>query len=66
MSEKNPAYRVLAYYHFTSLDDPHLEVSRHMEFVQNRDIKCRVYISDEGINGQMSASRRGMQPIRNG
>ena len=55
MSEKNLPYRVLAYYHFTHLDDPHLEVSRHMEFIKDKDIKCRIYLSDEGINGQMSA-----------
>jgi UPF0176 protein len=55
MSEKKP-YQVLAYYYFTQVDDPKLEVSRHLAFVQGRDIRCRVYLSREGINGQMSAS----------
>ncbi|MES2122748.1 MAG: rhodanese-related sulfurtransferase [Chlamydiota bacterium] len=49
-------YCVLAYYYFTSIEDPHGEVIRHLEFIGNKDIKCRVYISHEGINGQMSAS----------
>lgn len=49
-------YRVLAYYYFTSIEDPHLEVSEHLAFIQEHDIRCRVYISHEGINGQMSAS----------
>lgn len=57
MSEKNLPYCVLAYYHFTHLDDPHVEVSRHLEFIRDKDIKCRVYLSQEGINGQMSASK---------
>jgi len=52
-------YVVLAYYFFTSIQDPHLEVSRHKEFLQDQDIRCRVYISEEGINGQMSASEAG-------
>lgn len=56
MSEKSPSYRVLAYYYFTPVEDPHLEVMRHMEFINGKDIKCRVYLSHEGINGQMSAS----------
>ncbi|MBS0604966.1 MAG: rhodanese-related sulfurtransferase [Verrucomicrobia bacterium] len=56
MSEKNASYHVLAYYYFTCLEDPHLEVSRHQEFLKDKDIRCRVYISEEGINGQMSAS----------
>ena len=55
MSEKK-SYHILAFYHFTPIKDPHLEVSRHLAFVQEKDIHCRVYISHEGINGQMSAS----------
>ncbi len=49
-------YCVLAYYYFTAIEDPHAEVTRHQEFIGDKDIKCRVYISHEGINGQMSAS----------
>ncbi|MEN9343914.1 MAG: hypothetical protein RLZZ453_701 [Chlamydiota bacterium] len=50
-------YHVLAYYFFTPIEDPHLEVVRHKDFLKNQDVKCRVYISEEGINGQMSASK---------
>lgn len=49
-------HTILAYYHFVNLADPHAEVKRHKEFLATRDITCRVYISEEGINGQMSAS----------
>jgi UPF0176 protein len=49
-------YWVLAYYHFTTIDNPALEVLRHKEFFSRRDVKGRIYISQEGINGQMSAS----------
>lgn len=58
MSEQ---YHVLAYYYFTRLEDPMEEVSRHQEFLRERDIRCRVYISEEGINGQMSASVEASQ-----
>lgn len=50
------SYHILAYYHFTPLEDPHLEVARHLAFLKDKEIRCRVYISSEGINGQMSAS----------
>ncbi len=56
MSDQNRSYEVLAYYYFTHIEDPHAEVLRHKEFLENKDIQCRVYISEEGINGQMSAS----------
>lgn len=50
------SYAVLAYYYFTPIEDPALEVLRHKEFFNSRDIKGRIYLSPEGINGQMSAS----------
>ena len=56
MNQKE-VYYVLAYYIFTPIEDPHAEVAKHLEFVRSHDITCRVYISEEGINGQMSASQ---------
>ena len=50
------SYLVIAYYLFTSLDHPEEEVAKHKEFFNNKDIKGRIYISSQGINGQMSAS----------
>jgi UPF0176 protein len=56
MTQGKAPYEVLAYYFFTSLDDPHAEVAKHHAFLKDQDICCRVYLSEEGINGQMSAS----------
>jgi UPF0176 protein len=47
---------ILAYYLFTPIADPLAEMYKHKNFIKDLDIKCRVYISGEGINGQMSAS----------
>jgi UPF0176 protein len=52
---KNGIY-ILAYYLFTPIDDPDAEVIKHKNFFNTRDVKARIYISHEGINGQMSAS----------
>jgi UPF0176 protein len=49
-------YQVLAYYIITPIEAPHVEVLRHQEFFKNRDLKSRIYISEQGINGQMSGS----------
>ncbi len=49
-------YYVLAYYSFTPIADPAAEVLRHKEFFATRDVRSRIYISRQGINGQMSAS----------
>lgn len=56
-------YIALAYYHFTPLEDPQREVLRYKEFLLFRDIKCRIYISKEGINAQMSLHRSELTPF---
>lgn len=51
MSEEKK-YFVLAYYLFTPIENPHEEVIRHLDFFEGRDITSRIYLSEEGINGQ--------------
>lgn len=52
------SYWVLAYYFFTPVENPEEEVRKHKDFFNGRDITCRIYVSQEGINGQMSAQIR--------
>lgn len=47
-------YRVLAYYIFTSIENPVAEMKRHKEILKSLDGRARIYISHEGINGQLS------------
>ncbi len=56
MSSDPKKYYVLAYYFFTPIANPAVEVLRHKEFFASRDVGARIYISHQGINGQMSAS----------
>ena len=51
-------YTVIAYYLFTPIEEPHLEVKKQKVFCENRDMKGRIYISEEGINGQLSGSKK--------
>ena len=55
MSQSNQSHWILAYYHFTPIADPLQEVAAHQLFFDQRDVTCRIYISEEGINGQMCA-----------
>lgn len=57
MLSENP-YLILAFYSIVPLNNPHEEVNKHLVFFQERDIKSRIYISEQGINGQMSASKK--------
>lgn len=51
------SHLILAYYHFVSLSNPIGEVKIHKDFFKNRGVTCRIYLSEQGINGQMSATR---------
>lgn len=49
-------YLILAYYHLDPIANPEQEVLTHKAFFKDRDVTSRIYISEQGINGQMSAS----------
>ncbi|WP_201456502.1 rhodanese-related sulfurtransferase [Chlamydia sp. 17-3921] len=51
-------YYALAYYCITPVEKPHDEIALHKKFLENKDVSCRIYISEQGINGQFS----GYQP----
>ena len=51
-------YSVLAYYFFTPIENPQEEVLLHKSFFEGRDATSRIYISEQGINGQMSAAHK--------
>lgn len=64
MESKN-IYLVLAYYYFTDIENPHDLVAAHKEFFAEKDIRSRIYISHQGINGQMSGSRESAEAYMN-
>lgn len=50
-------YFILAYYYFTKIENPKEEVLTHKAFLESKDVKARIYISEQGINGQFSGAR---------
>jgi UPF0176 protein len=54
-------YLILAYYLFAPIEDPYKEVDHHHTFFLNRNTTGRIYISHQGINGQMSGSHQDAQ-----
>lgn len=61
----NPKFFVLAYYHFTAIPNPQQEVLSHKAFLRERQIACRVYISEQGINGQLSGLQEDAEAYMN-
>ncbi|MCK4934899.1 MAG: rhodanese domain-containing protein, partial [Simkaniaceae bacterium] len=46
-------YHVLAFYEITPIEDSKLFVKKMQEYLKDKDAKGRVYLADQGINGQM-------------
>ncbi|MBM3197850.1 MAG: rhodanese-related sulfurtransferase [Chlamydiae bacterium] len=61
MDSDQQKYCVLAFYLFIEIEDPHKEVAKHKEFFQSREITSRIYISHQGINAQMSGTKKAIQ-----
>lgn len=51
-------YLVISYYFFCQIEDPAQEVVVHKEYVTQLDGKGRIYVSPQGINGQVSLLRQ--------
>lgn len=49
------SYFILSFYHLVEIAHPEELVQEHFKFFEGRDVKSRIYISSQGINGQMSA-----------
>lgn len=54
MQEKT--HTIVAYYHLVTIENPMVELKNHRTFLAQRDVRSRIYISENGINCQMSAS----------
>lgn len=51
-------YLIFAFYHLDPIENPLEEIALHKAFFETRDISSRIYISEQGINGQMCAARK--------
>ncbi|KAI3757104.1 hypothetical protein L6452_04637 [Arctium lappa] len=52
--ENEKVFIVVNFYRFVFIRDPEDEVSKHLEFLQGRDIHGRIYMNEQGINAQYS------------
>lgn len=43
------------------MNDPHAEIERQKKFLSSRGVRARIYLSEEGISGQLSALKEEAQ-----
>lgn len=49
-------YRVLLYYNYTEINDPENFAQEHLAFCKSLDLKGRILVANEGINGTLSGT----------
>lgn len=50
-------YRVLLFYKYVTIDDPETFAAEHLQFCKDNDLKGRILVSSEGINGTVSGPK---------
>ncbi len=50
------SHQVLLYYHYVDIEDPETLAEEHLAFCNDLDLKGRVLIANEGINGTVSGT----------
>ncbi|WP_042460225.1 oxygen-dependent tRNA uridine(34) hydroxylase TrhO [Neobacillus dielmonensis] len=55
MTETKP-YRVLLYYMYTAIDNPEEFTAEHLQFCKELELKGRILVAAEGINGTVSGT----------
>ncbi|MUK89766.1 rhodanese-related sulfurtransferase [Ornithinibacillus sp. L9] len=62
-------YRVLLYYHYTDIEDPETFADQHLKFCKDMELKGRILVAKEGINGTVSGTventNKYMEAMRN-
>ncbi|MBD8004998.1 oxygen-dependent tRNA uridine(34) hydroxylase TrhO [Bacillus norwichensis] len=49
-------YRVLLYYHYVTIEDPEEFAKQHLKFCKENELKGRILVANEGINGTVSGT----------
>ena len=53
---ENQTYRILLFYKFVQIDDPQQFAAEHLQYCKDLDVKGRILIAGEGINGTLSGT----------
>ena len=53
---ENKSYRVLLYYFYTPIEDPAAFAAEHLAFCKEIELKGRILVAKEGINGTVSGT----------
>lgn len=58
-------YRVLLFYRYIRVENPQAIADEHLQWCLQNDIKGKVYIAGEGINGSVSGTKENIEKYKN-
>ncbi|MFD2044322.1 rhodanese-related sulfurtransferase [Ornithinibacillus salinisoli] len=62
-------YRILLYYNYVHIEDPEAFAAQHLQFCKDLELKGRILVAEEGINGTVSGTvehtNKYMEAMRN-
>lgn len=64
MSPNNNHYKILLYYHFSSINDPEEFKNQHKAFCQVHNLKGRILVSKHGINGTCAGTEEDINAYK--
>lgn len=50
-------YCVVNFYHLVEIDKPYEMIERHKAYMKNKDVRGRIYISEQGLNAQYGGDK---------
>jgi predicted sulfurtransferase len=51
-------YVVINFYHLVAIDRPHAVIEAHKEYLKDKDVRGRIYFSEQGVNAQFGGPRK--------
>jgi predicted sulfurtransferase len=51
-------YVVINFYHLIDIDRPHAVIEAHKEYLKDKDVRGRIYFSEQGVNAQFGGPRK--------
>lgn len=57
-SPVSPEYCIVNFYHLVDIERPHQVIEQHREYLEDKDVRGRIYISEQGINAQYGGIKK--------
>ena len=65
MSSQDKKYRVILFYKYVNVNNPVKFQKEHLEYCINNNLKGRVFVAEEGINGTVSGTVEDIENYKN-